>query len=570
MVSLRLKAAAALLLVVSALTMYRLAFQEAAMDHHAVAPPRAAPRGGRGTSEQVPRNGGGGSLEQALRASGRGSSEQALRTGGRGSSEQAPRAGGSRGGHLEGETGGRGGGAAAVETRGGAAAAVLHSLPPGPVREAAWRRGEESAWARLLAAGAAVARSGSQDALCVATAGGVAGGGGVCVEPALQVAGEQWGVWFVPCDNSRKGWRFRNILHQGFAQHPGVRLVANPREAHALVWLPTCASSFRPAQHNLTEAHLKRLAALEESDHPGMWPQLAKHLFAVYFKRSWVRKYNGTHLEQDAGTARGKGREVAQAEGLSDCDASPVFGCGHHGSRAWANRDSLRRGHVFAPLPYALWDNYTHGLTIGALRPLDVVCTVRTHATVQPARTRVVSWLVAATDRLGLVDGVERVIGDTGGHRQKVDAVYFDLMRRSKIVVTCNPSHWDGDFRLFEALSSGALVMTDELHTPSPHAFIDGEHLVVYDSHDQADFSAKVDYYVRHPEEAAVIAARGLAHALKYHRAVTRADYVLRERRRLRQASRRPLQVRCTQDSWRSPKSSGRRTTRSRGSRLDL
>ena len=32
----------------------------------------------------------------------------------------------------------------------------------------------------------------------------------------------------------------------------------------------------------------------------------------------------------------------------------------------------------------------------------------------------------------------------------------------AKIVVTCNPSHSEGDFRTFEALASGALVFVDE------------------------------------------------------------------------------------------------------------
>ena len=69
----------------------------------------------------------------------------------------------------------------------------------------------------------------------------------------------------------------------------------------------------------------------------------------------------------------------------------------------------------------------------------------------------------------GLAPGEDAVVGDTGGHRKTVDASYFGWMRSAQIVVTCNPSHWDGDFRLFEALASGALVFTDELHTPQPH-----------------------------------------------------------------------------------------------------
>ena len=37
-----------------------------------------------------------------------------------------------------------------------------------------------------------------------------------------------------------------------------------------------------------------------------------------------------------------------------------------------------------------------------------------------------------------LVDGVTRMVGDTGGHRKIVDTKYFEWMQRAKIVVTCN------------------------------------------------------------------------------------------------------------------------------------
>ena len=187
------------------------------------------------------------------------------------------------------------------------------------------------------------------------------------------------------------------------------------------------------------------------------------------------------------------------------------------------------RGQYFVPFPYSVWDNYTLGYRVGGRRDLRVVSTVRVHAEKQPARTRVVRFLKEIVfGELGLEPGNEAVVGDTGGHRQTVDASYFDLMRRAMVVVTCNPSFWDGDFRLFEALSSGALVFTDELHTPQPFPLVDGVHCVVYDNHDKADLRRKLDYYLAHPREAARIAANGLAHVLRHHRAVSRVDYFLR------------------------------------------
>ena len=59
----------------------------------------------------------------------------------------------------------------------------------------------------------------------------------------------------------------------------------------------------------------------------------------------------------------------------------------------------------------------------------------------------------------------------------------------------------EGDFRLWEAMSTGALVFVDEMHTPLPHPFLDGVHLVVYDNSDEGSFLAKLKHYLDHPVE---------------------------------------------------------------------
>lgn len=59
-------------------------------------------------------------------------------------------------------------------------------------------------------------------------------------------------------------------------------------------------------------------------------------------------------------------------------------------------------------------------------------------------------------------------------------------------MVTCNPSNWDGDFRLWEAMGTGALVFVDESHTPVANPPIDGEHIVVYNNHDREDLVSKL------------------------------------------------------------------------------
>ena len=47
-------------------------------------------------------------------------------------------------------------------------------------------------------------------------------------------------------------------------------------------------------------------------------------------------------------------------------------------------------------------------------------------------------------------------------------------MLPSKIVVTCNPTGWEGDYRTWEALTSGALILVDKMITPLINPLITG------------------------------------------------------------------------------------------------
>ena len=68
------------------------------------------------------------------------------------------------------------------------------------------------------------------------------------------------------------------------------------------------------------------------------------------------------------------------------------------------------------------------------------------------------------------------------GQRREINLGYFRTLGQAKVIVTCNPSNWEGDFRLWEAMATGALVFVDEMATPMPHAPVDGEHIIVYDN----------------------------------------------------------------------------------------
>lgn len=85
-----------------------------------------------------------------------------------------------------------------------------------------------------------------------------------------------------------------------------------------------------------------------------------------------------------------------------------------------------------------------------------------------------------------------------------------------------------GDFRLGEAMASGALVLIDPMFVPRPFPFLDKKHFVYYDNTNKTDLFVKLDYYRQNPELLKRTAISGYHHAMKYHRASNLIDYVFR------------------------------------------
>ncbi len=87
------------------------------------------------------------------------------------------------------------------------------------------------------------------------------------------------------------------------------------------------------------------------------------------------------------------------------------------------------------------------------------------------------------------------------------------IFNQSKIVLNISIKD-DVNMRVFEALSTGSLLLTNEL--PSlPHLFKDGEHLVTYKDTEDAIWKAR--YYLEHEEEARQIAENGYKEFIKKH-----------------------------------------------------
>lgn len=99
---------------------------------------------------------------------------------------------------------------------------------------------------------------------------------------------------------------------------------------------------------------------------------------------------------------------------------------------------------------------------------------------------------------------------------------YADVYPRSHIVLN-QTIGCDVNFRVFEALMSGALLITPGVGNGFYLLFEEGKHLVSYVRGDAADALEKIQYYLAHPEEAQAIAAEGRALVLASHTAEHRA-----------------------------------------------
>lgn len=99
--------------------------------------------------------------------------------------------------------------------------------------------------------------------------------------------------------------------------------------------------------------------------------------------------------------------------------------------------------------------------------------------------------------------------------RQSVHLDYVDSLLCSKIVVVAQRDMWEDHYRLFEALISGALVLTDPMLT-LPQGLMDRESVVVY--HSLEELRGLIAYYLEHEEERLVIATTGRNIALTQHR----------------------------------------------------
>jgi hypothetical protein len=117
------------------------------------------------------------------------------------------------------------------------------------------------------------------------------------------------------------------------------------------------------------------------------------------------------------------------------------------------------------------------------------------------------------------------VSGEDGKNgRNSVQVDYVRDFLNTQIYVLCQRDGWEDHVRLFEAMISGALVLTDPMRD-FPTGLVDKETIVVYTS--IADMQTKVLYYLNHDAERWQIAQRGRNLTLHQHRAEHRSNNLI-------------------------------------------
>lgn len=193
--------------------------------------------------------------------------------------------------------------------------------------------------------------------------------------------------------------------------------------------------------------------------------------------------------------------------------------------RNYTTKRPIRRASNFYPLAHAIMDEFI--INGNVARDVVLSCMVRPHAG-HPNRPKVLD----AVKKISIQD--RKQIGELNrGSMSRFNAPdmreYFKMLRRSRIVVTCNPSQWEGDFRTWEAFANGALVFVDKMYTPMPHPLVDGEHCIIYEASDTGlkILKHRILYFLENPTQADTIAKAGFDFTMKYHRASNRIDEIL-------------------------------------------
>ena len=128
-------------------------------------------------------------------------------------------------------------------------------------------------------------------------------------------------------------------------------------------------------------------------------------------------------------------------------------------------------------------------------KAIDVVCYFNPNPN-GDKRERVANNILSLKEK-----GHEVIVGMTSDYQwpnvySTISGEYFSQMLESKIIVTCNPAYWEGDFRLYEAVTAGGVVFCDQMWMTPPEL---DDVIEWYDPNDPDDLLERIEKFLSDP-----------------------------------------------------------------------
>jgi hypothetical protein len=164
-----------------------------------------------------------------------------------------------------------------------------------------------------------------------------------------------------------------------------------------------------------------------------------------------------------------------------------------------------------------------HIFTPHSERNIDIICSLR-HNQNFPSRNNILDFMKEKFRN----SKYNIIFKDFDGNSAYYyDNLYYESLRKSKIIITCNSTPWEGDNRLFESISSGALVFCDNSDNDYNHKFIDKKHIIYYKINNLDYLYNQINYYLENDKERESIAKNGYLYGLRYHTPLAKINDIL-------------------------------------------
>jgi hypothetical protein len=292
-----------------------------------------------------------------------------------------------------------------------------------------------------------------------------------------------------PTDGFEVKWtcpRGEYIIRKGLEdlqQQSDLQVVDSADKADFVFWIYRPHYKHQKSRELIYQYDPKKLVVIDWTDEPD---EMHTDRFFAYFKRSWV------YPQYDNGLC--------------------------------VSKFSVERPKRMFPFAYCCLPEFEYPEELE--RDIDVGCYLRPS---DPNRQWILYTLQKFLPQCNIKYWLGPVNNDSRSNGKKVfvSEEYIKMLKRTKIVVTCNPTGWEGDTRTWEALSNGCCVLVDKMFTPYNNKPYTWEHLVEYQIGDQYSLINKIEYLIKNIDKQQQIAKDGYQLVKKYHTPQAKIQYVL-------------------------------------------